>query len=52
MLSKYYTYNGCYSNCKFATPTPDFPSPIGSCIGIKGVKVTGALAKNLSWDYT
>lgn len=38
MLSKYYTYDDCYSNCKFATPNPDFPSPIGCCIGIKEAK--------------
>lgn len=52
MLNRDYTYDDCYSNCKFATPTPDFPSPIGCFTGIKEARVGGALIKNLSSNYT
>ena len=38
MLSKQYTYDDCYSNCKFAMSTPDFPSTIGCCMGVKEAK--------------
>lgn len=37
MLNKQYAYD-FYSNCKFAMSTPDFPSTIGCCMGIKEAK--------------